>query len=196
MAVKMFARGLTAMAIAGVMTAPAIAQDQLTDAQREEAYCVYEGIIDSDHFYAIGDDYLLYGDLNTEGATRETVDAAAKECDVTYSWTDDRLDMAVAMAVLGAASDTLSEDAFFDLTDEAYDAIFECYKDLTDGDLENLANATWTEDAALIARAKEALKKRGFPTEDEGLVFDAILMMEINVSHIVILNNWAAAPKP
>lgn len=191
----MFVRGLAAMAVVAAFAAPAMAQGQLTEAQEEEAYCVYEGILDSDSFYAIGDDYLLYGDLNTEGGTREAVDAATKECDARYSWTDEKSDMAVALAVLGAASDTLSEDSFFDLSDEAYDGIFECYKDLTDSDLDKLAGATWSDDAALVGRAKEALKKRGFPVDDEGLVFDAILLMEINISHILIVNNWAGMSK-
>lgn len=189
---KMSVRRLViALAAAGLAAnAPALAQGALTDAQKEESNCVYMEILDSELFYDIGDDYLIFGGIDNDGETGSAVAAATTACAGKYAWTDEEAKMGSVVAVLRAAADVLAEDALYAVSDEAYEAIFNCYDDLTDADLEQLANATWYTDQQLIGRATAALKKRGFPTSDELIVSDAILMMEIHLSHMLVMNDW------
>ena len=167
-----FAGRCLAAAIAiALLAAPAHAQKQLKDltkAQEDELYCVYNDIADGKDFDVIAESYV-YTDQSAEDSRKAdaALAAAAGRCATKYGWTDSKKGIASNIGFYGTAVDYLTEDLFFTgVDDKDIDKVFAILDTLSEADLDAFYKGTWMKNEPMKARLVTALKGAGVPNDD------------------------------
>jgi hypothetical protein len=185
-----------AMAVATAFSAPALAQtgaDRLSEAQKNEMYCIYDSVGRTGDYYDIGDAYLMNIDEENaldgmEDMLKKHIDACTKQ----YAWSQDVANAAAVVGVLGAAADVL-EEYMRDggITEANLDAVYKTLNDLSDEDIGALIDATWIGDGDMQARVLAQLAARGFPkTDDPELQEETLTLMEVNILGAIVSSKW------
>jgi hypothetical protein len=178
---------------AGSASAQTTVED-LTEAQEDELYCVYDRL--EDDFELVAEQFL-YDDLPEEEAKKATaaLDAAGNTCAATYSWDDKKRDHGKNLARFGSVTDYLEEDLYFEgVKDEDIDKIYSILGRLPDAELSKFLDVSWLDDKPFIERLNAALAAGGFPKGDDDFQFEtARLLMEVTVLGAVTFEQWAEA---
>lgn len=188
--------GLAAIFAVGVMSAmPAHAQKQykdLTQAELDELYCVYDGAgKEDDDYYAIGGTFLD-NITNADGLNKvaDMIGPFTKACTEKYGWDQDRAQLGTMMGVVGIASDVLGEDLLDEgLTDAQIDGILAAAELLTDDDIDALYDGTYQQNQTVKDHAIARLKEKNVPVTDDD-VGDLLLYMELNVVGLYTSQDW------
>ena len=187
-----------AVAMAGAaLAAPAFAQKDigdLSEAQQDELYCVYDAISQSDNYYDVGDTYLDHIDDDDPVASVATlVSEHVEACKTQYRWDKDVTDAATAIGALGTASDVMEEYMLDDgFTAENIDLVFKGMNSLSDEEIDMLISAAWVDDKAIQSSVMAKLAQLGFPKDNnEQKTHETLTLVELNLIVFFISNDWA-----
>lgn len=167
--------GLAAAAAFALIALPASAQvkniSDLTEAQKNEMYCVHDklGDVDTDELVA---QHNLYTDLKKEDQAKaeKLVEDAVTSCASKYNWTQDAKDIAADIGVYGASIDYLSEDLYFDgVEDKQTDNVFKILDTLSNDDIQAFGTGSWTKNEAMKTRLNSQLRAAGVPNNADTL---------------------------
>jgi hypothetical protein len=166
----------------------------LTQAQQDEMYCVYEAISKDDP-YLIADSYL---DPTLSDEEIKKADATLKKhvaaCAAKYSWSADRRDLASDIGVHDAIIDVVAEDLVDEgVKEEQLEKILASLDKLASADVDAFYDNKWYDDAAFKTRIGAGLVATGFPN-DEYLLEGALVMMESSVITAMSMARWARLP--
>lgn len=187
-------RCATAALAVALVAMPAHAQKQLkdlTEAQQDELYCVYNDIADGEDFDIIGERYV-YSDQKAEDLKKAdaALAAATGRCAAKYHWSDDKKGVASDIGFYGTAVDYLTEDLFFSgVEDKNIDKVFEIIDTLPDADIEAFFDGSWSKNEPMKARLMTALKAAGVPN-DQYLLETGAFTLEASVFATDALIEW------
>ncbi len=192
---------LAAMLAAGLFgVGPALAQDSaadgdLTDAQYDELYCVYDAMeFMDDDLYFVMLEAGISREAEVEG-TDEAVDAIIEmtdACAEEYDWNDEQVMMAISVGVAAAVGEEL-EFALMDagLDDKDFDAVLNVIDQLSDEEISAFMHAGWRKDAALRAKVVSGLKAAALP-DDPAVVSDLVEYIEAGIVGAMQTELWIA----
>jgi hypothetical protein len=187
-----------ALAAVGLVAAPACGQaslDDLSEAQQDEIYCVYDGIgVSGEAYYDIADGYLAgMGEADVLETLADTLEPFVGECVKKYAWSAERKELATAIGVVGTAADVLSEDLLdLGLNETELDAVYDAIGAMSDDDIDTLYAGSWAGNSDMQTRAQALLSEAGFP-DDPVLLPDALTLMELNVVALFATQSWVEA---
>lgn len=176
--------------------APAFAQqktqDDLTDAQLNEAYCVY------DYLDGLGDKEALTsahiaGDREGSAykAAMAVVDAGAAACKQTYGWTGDRMDLAGLLATYAVMGDVLEARLKAKgLTDKQVEGVYAATETLSRKDFDAFVDGSWMTNSDLQQRLKTALGQQGIA--GDSVLTEAFYKAQTYVVVSVLMTHWIA----
>ncbi|HVY87305.1 MAG TPA: hypothetical protein VG942_00450 [Hyphomonadaceae bacterium] len=194
-----FATAVAACALVSVSAvAPAAAQSKydfdlskLTPAQRDEMYCVYDGIDDKDALsVAIVYTDASNSDENVEAA-QKILDAALSKCMTQYKWSGDDKDMAAQIGIAGVVNDVsvyLLDDAAKSLKVKPSDRVREVLDTLSDGDLDMILAGIEQADDAFEKKLTAALSAKGITGDDARE--SAFHLMTASVEAASTMHRW------
>jgi len=192
------ARLAAAFAAMALLAPPATAQkldlNNLTQAQQDEMYCVYEAISANDS-YLIADSYLDPSLSDEEIKKAEaTLEKQVASCATKYGWSADRRALASDIGVHDAIIDVVSEDLIDEGVKEAQlKKILASLGKLASADVDAFFGNKWHDDAAFKKRIGAGLVATGFPN-DEYLLEGALVMMESSIITAMSMARWADLP--
>ena len=191
----MFARstGLAALLAVGAFAcAPAFAQKQVSDlseAQENEMYCVYDGIGKSDAYYEIAEAYAT-DDAVAMDALSEDIGVVSDACSTKYNWQGDKEILAVGIGLVGTAADAKMEELLDMGVEEAKILlIYSAMPKLTDADVDAFFDGTWATNDALKQRAAVALTSVGYP-DDPKLLPTTLTVLQMGVVSLATVQDW------
>lgn len=163
---------LAAIAAMGVAAFGAGAAEAQVDADATDEnapmYCVYNALTVEFDYMRVAEAFLL-ADASQEEIDKGValVAKAADACAATHKLTEDQKAAAADIGLYGSAADYLTDELEFDdVTEEAIDGIYAILGDMSDDDLDKLAEADWRDDAAFSGKLKAALVAKGIPEDD------------------------------
>lgn len=190
-------RLFAAAAALALWAAPALAQgaklDNVTEAQEDEIFCVYDEIENDIDLVA---EQFLYDNLSAGDKKKAdaALAAAGDACAATYNWDNSRRDRAKKVGLYATVADFLELDLVAEnVKDEDIDRIYTILGSLPDADLNRFLNESWLDDEAFIARINAALAAGGFPKGDDDFQFEtARLIMEVSALAADTISEWVA----
>jgi hypothetical protein len=171
----MIRRGKSAVAflVAGLLAAPAIAQEAPSQARFEEMSCVYNGVsrLDDDDFFAIADMHLskTYDGADSARLTG-LVEAETAACVTRHGWDEKRKGYAAEMALQGVISDTLATDMMdLGLTEAQMLTMEGLLETMSDANFTRLYDRTWVAKSGERAELDKLWLANGIP-QDEAIL--------------------------
>lgn len=176
---------------------PASAQKGLGDlsqAQQDELYCVYDAINLSDDFYEVGETYLDHVDDDDPVASvASLVGKHADACKTKYGWDEDEAEAATAIGALGTASDVMEEYMLeVGFTSAQVELVYKGMTSLSDEEIDMLVSAAWIDDGPTQASVMAKLAAVGFPKDnDDQKTHETLTLIELNLLVYFISDEWA-----
>ncbi len=166
----------------------------LSEAQQDELYCVYDAIGRSDNFYDVGGAYLDHiDDDDPVASVARLVGEHVDACKAKYGWDNAVAEAATAIGALGTASDVMEEYMLDDgFTAENIDLVFKGMSSLSDEEIDVVVSAGWVDDKATQASVMAKLAQLGFPKDnDEQRTQETLTLIELNLIVFFISDEWA-----
>jgi hypothetical protein len=189
-----FAAVLVALLASACFTAPAIAQvelNDLTEAQEDEMYCVYDSLVASGDHEQVAEAYI-YTDLTDDQVDEadEALEFALWDCSDDYEWDEEHEGLAEEIGQYGSVVDYLHDDLLGENVSEAgISAITGLVDKLPEADLNKFYDTSWLDDEAFKARMRTALIVEGIP--NESFVLDtSIDLMESSLLLANAMIDW------
>lgn len=168
--------GLAAGAVWLMAAMPALAQDpqqpgktidDLTEAQIDELYCVYDYLGFFSDAAAMVDGYIA-GDPD-EAVYKEhlaDVDDTATECSNEYDWSEDEKNTIAMIGFYGLMGDELEARLVESgLTEANIQTFYDVVDGLSDDDIGKFVDGVWIEDKAVLGRLRDGLVAKGLGSE-------------------------------
>jgi len=179
--------------------APAFAQDkqqiELTAAQQDEMYCVYEYL---DLFADKGKLATAYMSGDRESADFQEqiglVDEGAQSCGKEFAWTEDEtatVSMLGLYAFLGDVLDKRLQDK--KLTEKDLDVVYRAAEALSREDKDTFVNGEWFDDKALEQRLTKVLSDGGL--KGEAVLTESFYLTEAYIITMAMMQEWVRGLK-
>lgn len=171
----------------------AAATGDLTEAQYDELYCVYDQMaVMDDELYFIMIESGISRDVELERSD-EAIDAVVDmmdACAAQYEWDEDQVVMATSVGMAAMVGEEL-EFALLDsgVSDAVFDKIVTVVDGLSDDELDAFLSGEWRENGALQARMTNAMKTAGVP-DNPAALSDAVEYLEAGIIGALQTEAW------
>lgn len=173
---------LGALGFAVMAAGPACAQANISEAQKQELYCVHNALIARNQTALVAESYLSETTADgVRGAADNAINAAAAGCSRRHGWDDTARGLALAVGVMGSTADHIAgelKDA--GVTDATITKVFDLMQGLSARDNELLFDGAWDDDRAFMARMRAKLIAAGVPDNAETIRM-AVMILECSV---------------
>lgn len=196
--------GLAAGAVWLLAAMPALAQpqppqtsiDDLSDAQVDELYCVYDYLDAFADREALTEGYIA-GDPNAVAYKEQIaeVERAVADCNVDYEWTENRREAASILGLYGVMGDELDARlASHGLTLTQIKDVYGFIDAMPADDLNMFVDGRWVSNEGLLQRLKTGLAAKG--VAGDAVFRDAAFLAESYIIVSLLTREWLnAAPK-
>lgn len=180
------------------LSAPAMAQQPvdktaeitLTDAQTDEAYCVYDYLGTFADEDKLTNAYMA-GDPDSADYKEQIgmVDEGAASCGAEFKWSEDRKATASMMALYSTMGDVLDGRlAANGLTEKDLDAVYNVADTMPASDIDIFLDGKWMTDKDLGLRTTKKLRDTGL--KDEAVITNAFYLLEAYIIATLLLDEW------
>ncbi|RYG30994.1 MAG: hypothetical protein EON93_13765 [Burkholderiales bacterium] len=194
---KRIVAGLAAVWLGAAM--PALAQNQpqieLTEAQQDEIYCVYEYL---DLFADREKLATAYMSGETKSADFQEqiglVDEGGKSCGEEFKWNDDQQATVSMLGLYAFLGDVLDDRLQAkNLTEKNLDVVYSAASALSREDKDAFVNGKWFDDKALQGRLTTALGDGGI--RGDAVLTDAFYLTEAFTITTAMMQEWVRGLK-
>ncbi len=173
---------LAALGLAVMAAGQASAQTNITEAQKQELYCVHNALIARDQTALVAESYLSETTADgVRGAADSAINSAAAGCAQRHGWDDTARGLALAVGVMGSTADHIAgelKDA--GVTDAAITKVSDLMRGLSARDNDLLFDGAWEDDRAFMARMRTKLMAAGVPDKADTIRL-AVMLLECSV---------------
>jgi len=176
------AAALAALGLAVMVAGQASAQANITEAQKQELYCVHNALIARNQTALVAESYLSETTADgVRGAADSAINSAAAGCSQKHGWDDTARGLALAVGVMGSTADHIAgelNDA--GVVDATLAKVSDLMRGLSARDNELLFDGAWEDDRSFMARIRTKLIAVGVPDKAETIRL-AVMLLECSV---------------